>query len=135
MSGRQHVNTTDSAGRIPNIPSVIVVTCQEEKSQHKNRAKAMKVLLARLYEHEQEEQDAQRAASRKNQIGSGDRSARIRTYHFPQGRVTYHRINLTLPKLERVIHGAALGEVIAAIGRARVGNECVSTCRSRWWPY
>lgn len=114
-AGGQHVNTTDSAVRITHLPSGVVVTCQDEKSQHKNRAKAMKVLRARLYEAERERQISERAESRKMQVGSGDRSERIRTYNFPQGRVTDHRINLTLYKLDRVIAGEALGEVIDAL--------------------
>lgn len=113
-AGGQHVNKTDSAIRITHIPTNIVVTCQDEKSQHKNRAKAMKVLRARLYEKERSERDAERAASRKSQVGSGDRSERIRTYNYPQGRVTDHRINLTLHKIERVIEGD-LDELIDAL--------------------
>ena len=93
----------------------IVVSQQDEKSQHKNKAKAMKVLLARIYEHKRSEQQAERAAERKSQIGSGDRSQRIRTYNFPQGRVTDHRINLTLHKLDKVMAGEALDEVIEAL--------------------
>jgi len=114
-AGGQHVNTTDSAVRITHLPSGIVVQCQDEKSQHKNRAKAMKVLLARLYEHERERQESERAADRKGQVGSGDRSERIRTYNFPQGRVTDHRINLTLYKLDKVLEGEALDEVLDAL--------------------
>lgn len=113
-AGGQHVNKTDSAIRITHMPSGIVVTCQDEKSQHKNRAKAMKVLRARLYEKERSEQDAERAANRKSQVGSGDRSERIRTYNYPQGRVTDHRINLTLHKIERVMEGD-LDELIDAL--------------------
>lgn len=104
-AGGQHVNTTDSAVRITHIPTGVVVSQQDEKSQHKNRAKAMKVLRARIYEAERQRLDDERAASRKGQVGSGDRSERIRTYNFPQGRVTDHRINLTLHKLDRVIEG------------------------------
>lgn len=110
--GGQSVNTTDSAVRITHLPSGIVVSQQDEKSQHKNRAKAMKVLRSRVYEMERSKLDAERAEDRKGQVGSGDRSERIRTYNFPQGRVTDHRINLTLYKLDRVIAGDALEEII-----------------------
>jgi len=103
--GGQSVNTTDSAVRITHVPTGIVVSQQDEKSQHKNKAKAMKVLRARLYEHERQALDAERAAARKSQVGSGDRSERIRTYNFPQGRVTDHRINLTLHKLDKIMDG------------------------------
>jgi peptide chain release factor 1 len=113
--GGQSVNTTDSAVRITHLPTGLVVIQQDEKSQHKNRAKAMKVLRARLYEMERARADAERAASRRGQIGTGDRSERIRTYNFPQGRVTDHRINLTLYKLDRVLAGEALDEVIDAL--------------------
>ena len=113
-AGGQHVNTTDSAVRITHLPTGIVVQQQDEKSQHKNRARAMKVLRARLYEHERTQAEAERAAERRSQVGTGDRSQRIRTYNFPQGRVTDHRINLTLYKLERVIQGE-LDELIEAL--------------------
>ncbi len=112
--GGQSVNTTDSAVRITHLPTGIVVSQQDEKSQHKNKAKAMRVLRSRLYEHERRQKDAARAAVRKNQVGSGDRSERIRTYNFPQGRVTDHRINLTLHKLDRVLDGE-LDELIDAL--------------------
>lgn len=104
--GGQSVNTTDSAVRITHLPTGLVVTCQDEKSQHKNKAKSLKILRARLLERKQEEQRSEIAASRKLMVGSGDRSERIRTYNFPQGRVTDHRINLTLYKLDQVMDGA-----------------------------
>ncbi len=113
-AGGQHVNKTDSAVRITHLPSNIVVQCQDEKSQHKNRAKALKLLRAKLYEEERLQRERDRAADRKSQVGSGDRSERIRTYNFPQGRVTDHRINLTLYKLDRVMEGE-LDEVINAL--------------------
>jgi len=112
--GGQSVNTTDSAVRVTHLPSGIVVQQQDEKSQHKNKAKALRVLRARLYEHERQKVDAVRSANRRNQVGSGDRSERIRTYNFPQGRVTDHRINLTLHKLDRVMDGE-LDEIIDAL--------------------
>ena len=113
--GGQSVNTTDSAVRITHIPSGIVVSQQDEKSQHKNRAKAMKILQSRLYEAERQKQQEKRSLTRKDQVGSGDRSERIRTYNFPQGRVTDHRINLTLHKLEKVLSGESLDEFIDAL--------------------
>jgi peptide chain release factor 1 len=114
-SGGQSVNTTDSACRVTHLPTGLAVACQQEKSQHKNKATAMKLLRARLYERERSAKDAARAADRKSQVGSGDRSERIRTYNFPQGRVTDHRINLTLYKIDQVMTGDALGEVIDAL--------------------
>ena len=112
--GGQSVNTTDSAVRITHLPTGIVVSQQDEKSQHKNRAKAMRVLRSRLYDHERQILDAERAQARKSQVGSGDRSERIRTYNFPQGRVTDHRINLTLHKLDKVMEGD-LDELVNAL--------------------
>ncbi len=113
-AGGQHVNKTDSAVRITHLPTGIVVAMQEEKSQHKNRAKAMKVLRARIYEQQRARADATRAADRRSQVGTGDRSERIRTYNFPQGRVTDHRIGLTLHKIERVMLGE-FDEIIDAL--------------------
>lgn len=113
--GGQSVNTTDSAVRITHLPTGLVVAQQDEKSQHKNKAKALKILRARLYERERQRLDAERSATRRGQIGSGDRSERIRTYNFPQGRVTDHRINLTLYKLDQVIEGPGLDELVHAL--------------------
>jgi len=114
-AGGQHVNKTESAVRITHIPSGIVVVMQEERSQHRNRAKAMAHLRAKLYDAERGRRDAERAAERRGQVGSGDRSERIRTYNFPQGRVTDHRINLTLYKLPQVIEGEALDDFVDAL--------------------
>jgi peptide chain release factor 1 len=113
--GGQSVNTTDSAVRITHLPTGLVVSQQDEKSQHKNKAKALKVLRARLYERERQAREAERAASRKSQVGSGDRSERIRTYNFPQGRVSDHRIDVTLYKIDKVMAGEALDEFIDAL--------------------
>jgi peptide chain release factor 1 len=114
-AGGQHVNKTESAIRITHLPSGIVIFVQEERSQHKNKAKALKMLRAKLYDVQRTKLDAERAAERRGQIGSGDRSERIRTYNFPQGRITDHRINLTLHKLPQVMEGEALHEVIDAL--------------------
>ena len=113
--GGQSVNTTDSAVRITHLPTGIVVQQQDEKSQHKNKAKAMKVLRSRIYERQRAEKDAERAAQRRGQVGSGDRSERVRTYNFPQGRVTDHRVNLTLYKIDKVMLGEALDEIVDAL--------------------
>ncbi len=113
--GGQSVNTTDSAVRITHLPTGLVVIQQDEKSQHKNKARAMKVLRSRLYEMERQALDTARAADRKSQVGTGDRSERIRTYNFPQGRVTDHRVNLTLYKIDKVMSGEALDEIIDAL--------------------
>ena len=113
-AGGQHVNKTDSAIRITHKPTGIVVTCQDERSQHKNRDKAFKILRSKLYEIARDEQDQEVAQERKNQVGTGDRSERIRTYNYPQGRVTDHRINLTLYKLESVLDGN-LDDIIDAL--------------------
>jgi peptide chain release factor 1 len=114
-AGGQHVNTTDSAVRITHLPTGIVVAQQDEKSQHKNKAKAMKILRARLFEAERQRQDAARAADRRSQVGSGDRSERIRTYNFPQNRVTDHRIGLSLHALAQVLEGQALDGLVDAL--------------------
>jgi len=124
-AGGQHVNKTDSAIRITHLPSGIVVECQDERSQHKNRSRALSLLKARLLAAEREKQASQQAQSRKLQVGSGDRSERIRTYNFPQGRVTDHRINLTLYKLDDVMNGN-LGELIAALNQEYQAEELAS---------
>jgi peptide chain release factor 1 len=121
-AGGQHVNKTDSAIRITHIPSGIVVECQDERSQHKNRSRALSLLKARLLASEQEKQQAQQAKERKLQVGSGDRSERIRTYNFPQGRVTDHRINLTLYKLDAVI-GGDIEELVQALNQEHQAEE------------
>ncbi|MGA2312612.1 MAG: peptide chain release factor 1 [Xanthobacteraceae bacterium] len=114
-AGGQHVNKTESAVRVTHIPSGIVVMMQEDRSQHRNRAKALAVLRTRLYDFERQKLEAARAAERRGQVGTGDRSERIRTYNFPQGRVSDHRINLTLYKLPQILEGEALGEIIGAL--------------------
>jgi peptide chain release factor 1 len=114
-AGGQHVNKTESAIRLTHLPTGIVVMMQEDRSQHRNRAKAMAVLRTRLYDHERQKLDSARAAARRGQVGTGDRSERIRTYNFPQGRVSDHRINLTLYKLPQILEGEALGEIIDAV--------------------
>jgi peptide chain release factor 1 len=114
-AGGQHVNKTESAVRVTHLPSGIVVFVQDERSQHRNRAKAMALLRAKLYDAERQRRDAHRAAERRGQVGTGDRSERIRTYNFPQGRVSDHRINLTLYKLPQVMEGEALGEFVDAL--------------------
>jgi peptide chain release factor 1 len=121
-AGGQHVNKTDSAIRITHLPSGIVVECQDERSQHKNRSRAMSLLKARLLANEREKQQSEQAQSRKLQVGSGDRSERIRTYNFPQGRVTDHRINLTLYKLDDVMKGG-LDELIGALNQEHQAEE------------
>jgi peptide chain release factor 1 len=114
-AGGQHVNKTESAVRVTHIPSGIIVMMQEDRSQHRNRAKALAVLRTRLYDLQRQKQDAARAAERRGQVGTGDRSERIRTYNYPQGRVSDHRINLTLYKLPQILEGEALGEIIDAL--------------------
>ena len=124
-AGGQHVNKTDSAIRITHIPTGVVVECQDERSQHKNRSRAMSLLKARLLAAEREKQQSQQAQSRKLQVGSGDRSERIRTYNFPQGRVTEHRINLTLYKLDDVMKGG-LDELVRALNQEHQAEELAS---------
>ncbi len=121
-AGGQHVNKTDSAIRITHLPTGLVAECQDDRSQHRNKAKAMAVLVARLREKERSERAAKEAATRKGLIGSGDRSDRIRTYNFPQGRLTDHRINLTLYKLQQIMDGD-LGDVVAALQAARAAEQ------------
>jgi peptide chain release factor 1 len=121
-AGGQHVNKTDSAIRITHLPTGIVVECQDERSQHKNRSRALSLLKSRLLQAERDKQTSQQAQSRKLQVGSGDRSERIRTYNFPQGRVTDHRINLTLYKLDDVINGS-LGELVQALNQEHQAEE------------
>ena len=125
-AGGQHVNTTDSAVRITHLPTNVVASCQEEKSQHKNKAKAMKMLASRLYEKTKTENDQKIANKRKSMVGSGDRSEKIRSYNYPQGRVTDHRINLTLFKLEDIISGIALNEIIEPLLAAELEEKIKS---------
>ena len=113
--GGQSVNTTDSAVRVTHMPTGVVAQCQDEKSQHKNKAKALKVLRSRIFEIETQKKEDERALERKNQVGSGDRSERIRTYNFPQGRVTDHRISMTLYKLEQILNGEFLDDIISGL--------------------
>ena len=122
-AGGQSVNTTDSAVRITHIPTNIVVTQQDERSQHKNKAKALKILRSRIYEIERQKKQQELSSSRKSQVGSGDRSERIRTYNFPQGRVSDHRINLTLYKLDQFLTGEALDEMISALSASEQADK------------
>src|SRR5207253_4303373 len=136
-AGGQHVNKTDSAVRITHLPSGIVVECQDERSQHKNRSRALALLKARLLAAEQEKQQTAQAQSRRLQVGSGDRSERIRTYNFPQGRVTDHRINLTLYKLDKIMDGQ-LDELLDALqqeyqAELLAAEECWSAHRAWRW--
>ena len=121
-AGGQHVNKTDSAIRITHLPSGLVVACQDERSQHKNRAKAMALLRARLLASERERRAAEKAEKRRLQVGTGDRSERIRTYNFPQGRLTDHRIELTLYRLDDIVDGD-LDEVVASLAREHQAEE------------
>jgi peptide chain release factor 1 len=121
-AGGQHINKTDSAVRVTHLPTGIVAECQDDRSQHRNKAKALQVLAARIQERERSERSAKEAATRKGLIGSGDRSDRIRTYNFPQGRLTDHRINLTLYKLSQVMEGD-LDDVLQALHNAREAEQ------------
>ena len=127
--GGQSVNTTDSAVRLTHVPTGLVVTCQDEKSQHKNKAKALKVLQARLLDMEQGQADAERSQERRSQVGSGDRSERIRTYNFPQGRVTDHRINLTLHKLDTILQGE-ISDILSALITNHQAEQLASLSRN-----
>ena len=122
-AGGQHVNTTDSAVRITHLPTNTVASCQDEKSQHKNKAKAMKILTSRIYEKQKKEKEEALANKRKSLVGSGDRSEKIRSYNYPQGRITDHRINLTLYKLEDVLSGNALNDVIEPLKEAEIEEK------------
>ena len=122
-AGGQHVNTTDSAVRITHLPTNIVASCQDEKSQHKNKAKAMKILASRLYEKRKTEKEVAMANKRKSMVGSGDRSEKIRSYNYPQGRITDHRINLTVYKLEDIISGVNLHEIIEPLIEAELEEK------------
>ena len=113
--GGQSVNTTDSAVRVTHLPTGVVVSQQDEKSQHRNKDKALRILRARLWEHEKEKEVQAQASLRRSQVGSGDRSERIRTYNFPQGRITDHRVALTLHKLEKIMEGEGLDEITEAL--------------------
>ncbi|MBM3319785.1 MAG: peptide chain release factor 1 [Candidatus Eisenbacteria bacterium] len=126
--GGQSVNTTDSAVRVTHVPTGLVVRCQDEKSQHKNKARALQILRARLYDRKVEEEEKKVAAERRSQVGSGDRSAKIRTYNFPQGRVTDHRIGLTLHKLDRILDGE-LDELVEALTRASQEEQLRSVAK------
>jgi len=122
-AGGQSVNTTDSAVRITHLPSGIVVIQQDERSQHKNKSKALKILRSRIYDLERQKREKELSTDRKNQVGSGDRSERIRTYNFPQGRVSDHRINLTLYKLDQFLLGEALDEMISALSASQEAEK------------